>query len=328
MTVKRTNSLFRVHYPPDYYAKEDKARYETQIDEILGLWDQTLLFLNCNNISDDQKSRLSALHTEWEMLSNEIIDIDLAIRLEVNKQLFNLVRSTDGIIKPTELTDALPFSSNAKYEIECTATQVPSKIQNSTFKIIRLCSILNRKIIAIMEFLQKVKEEICDSNSITDSVLFSQGNKPTNDIEDKEFISSCLADIKNGVSQVSEKIDNRNRKEKCKPISQKRCAELIVDELEDRFPRINIVSIKRMLSDWDTGKREAVKGYHNLKQMADEKLFSQWASTYFKAYYANERRGKYIRTRHSHRQEDLDQYAAAQYEQEESESYNDDNIND
>lgn len=327
MTVKRTDSLLQTHYSQDYYTKEDKKRYETKINEILSLWDRTLLFLNCKNLNDEKKARLLSLHTEWEIFLNEIIDIDLAIRLEVNKQLTNLEGCICGITNQTELTAALPFMSNAKYEIECAATKVPSRPQNSTFKILRLCSILNRKIINIMEFLQKVKEEICDSNSIIDSVLFSQGNKPTNNIEDKEFITSFLADIKNGVSQVSEKIDNRNKKEKCKPISQKRCAELIVDELEDIFPRINIISIKRMLSDWDTGKREAVKGYHNLKQMADEKLFSQWASTYFAFYYSHERRGKYIRERHSHSQESLDQYAAAQYEQEESESY-DDNLND
>ena len=313
MSIKRIMTFPHNRAHLETNAKRDKEGYESQITDILCLWDQTIISISDSNQSNITKKRLLVLHAEWKKLSDEIIDIDMAIRLEVNKQFVYSYR----FLEYSDLTTAFLFTKNEKYEFECSETQVPFDLQESTFKILRLCSVLNRKIIKIMEFLQRVKEELCGIKSTTTIESLFQNENQTDDIADRIFIASCLDEVKKEIIHVSEKVDNRNRKEKCKPISQKRCAELIVDELEETFPRINVTAVKRMLSDWDTGKRESVKGYSHVKQLADEQLFRKWASNYFRYYYSNERRGKYIRTRITHNEHDLDQHAFSKHKQQE-----------
>ena len=311
MSIKRAKITPAVAFFADDYTAIDKAQYESQITDILGLWDQTLLSISSSNMSNITKERLSTLNAEWRKLSDEILDIDIAIRYEVNMHLFSFQEH----INQDDLTTAHAFTGNAKYEFEYNETQVPFKRQEATFKILRLCSILNRKTIRIMDFLQKVKDEFCGLKSTTEPDSVFQNENHAKELLDKEYLASALDRINNSITDVSKKIKNLNRKDFCKPISQKRCAELIVEELEDRFPHISVVSIKRMLSDWDTGKKEAVKGYFQVKQLADEKLFRKWASTYFLIHYEQERRGKYIRKKIIHDPNAMDKYALTQYTQ-------------
>lgn len=316
MTFKRTDfsSLIALN---SYLleATTNRDRYDEFLSSIYRLWKETISSINMGCLDEKKLDKLVEFQNEWDKYVQSIKEIDLAIRVEVNSILIFASEKTNRNLLESDLTQLVTYKidhTNSYEIVSHFSGKISASFQNSTFKLLRLCVVLSNRIMEIMSFLQKVRNVFC-ADEIKDSIL--ENNIRNNSTLDADFIRESFESLKQRVEDLSGKIDRRNTIDTYKPLSQSRCASLIVDALEKEFPNVKQKSIKRMLSDWDNGKREAVRDYFYFKKLGNESLFSSWAAVIFRVYYRNEKRGKYVRKKTSHDEHDLDQYALSQYEQ-------------
>jgi len=322
MTFKRTDFVSQINLNSCLLeAITNRDRYDNFLSRIYRMWEETILSIDFGRLNDKKLKKLDEFHDEWDKLVYSIKEIDLAIRTEINLILIFVSSETNKNTAKADLTQLLTYETDYtnSYEINSSFSspgqtaqrrQISAKFQSSIFRLLRLCIVLNDKVIAIMYFLQKARNEFCTTE--TNASMMEETIRANNETDDP-FVKQYLEIMQQNFSSLAKKIDKRNTIEGCKPISQKRCAELIVDELDAEFPRISKQSIKRMLSDWDTGRRKPVRDYFIFKNSGDEVLFSNWAKVFFASYYRLERRGKYQRKKTTHSQHALDQHAFNQH---------------